>query len=415
MGDNNFDEEERDQKKRGSRAGSSLALLIATNILTFTVAGFIGPMMERKIMARKDISVYGNKKLEMVEQYVRKNYLREVNEKDLVDGKLKGVLASLKDPYSVYMTEDEFTALKEETHGAFGGVGVVVSVDMDREMIVVIAPVEGSPGDRAGIRAGDYIVEIDGRPYDGKSYIEAVKAMKGEVGTEVSLKLVRKLGQDQEETREVKIVREEIRTHTVKGQMMDDKIGYIKLSSFDEKTYDEFKDSFKALEEEGLEAAIIDLRDNPGGLLNVTRNIADMFLDKGYIVYTENRDGHKEYLKSNKEKIDCPLVVLVDGGSASASEILAGALKDRDRATIVGSQTFGKGVVQRIEDLGDGTGLKLTISEYFTPSGTKIDGVGISPDIMVDIDQGVEKLGPDNLDQDSQLKAGLEVLKKQLK
>lgn len=409
---NDFDDSE---YEADFRQKEFIIFLIVTNILTFIIAGFVGPKIEREMLYKVKSNTYGEIKLNEVENFVRDNYLREVDEEDLLTGKLKGILASLKDPYSVYMTEEEFSDLLEDTHGAFGGVGVVVSVDSEKELIVVISPVEGSPGEKVGIKPGDYIIEVDGKAYGMENYKDAVKAMKGEIDSKVKLKIARNLGKENETIKEVEITRQEIRTSTVKGQMLDDGVGYIRFSSFDEFTLDEFKENMEDLEKQNLKGMIIDLRNNPGGLLDVTCDIADIFLDKGVIVSTENRNGKVDVLKSDRKKVDYPLVVLVNEGSASASEILSGALKDRERATLVGTQTFGKGVVQKLVPLGDGSGLKLTISEYLTPNGTRIDGVGIIPDILVENPEEVEIIGPENIKEDLQLQKALEELNKKIK
>jgi len=392
-----------------------IIFLIITNILTFMIAGFIGPRVERSILAKEKSKTYSEMKINEVEEFVRENYLREIDEDKMLDGKLKGMVASLEDPYSVYMNKEEFQALVEDTHGSFGGIGVVVSVDLEKDLMVVVSPIEGTPSYRAGVKAGDYILEIDDKPYTSENYKEATKAMRGEPGTKVKIKFARNLGKENEEIKILEISREEIRTNTVKSQMLDNKLGYIRLTSFDELSFKEFKKELNTLEEQGLKGIILDLRNNPGGLLDVTGDIANLFLDKGPIVYTENRQGKVETMMSDNKKVDYPLVVLVNEGSASASEILSGALKDRNRATIIGTQTFGKGVVQRIVELGDGTGLKLTVSEYKTPNKTKIDGIGIIPNILVELDKDVEVIGPENLKEDTQLQRAIEEINKKIK
>ncbi len=414
MDDNkkNYDDSEYEENFRQKEF---IIFLIVTNILTFMIAGFIGPRVEWHILAREKSKTYSEKKINEVERFVKENYLREVDEDMLLDGKLKGIFASLGDPYSVYMNKDEFSAFLEDTHGAFGGIGVVVSVDLDKDLIVVVAPIEGTPSEKAGVKAGDYILEINDESYTGDKYKEATKTMRGEPGSKVKIKFARNLGQENEEIKTLEITREEIRTNTVSSEMLKDGVGYIRLTSFDDLSFTDFKKELSSLEGQGLEGIVLDLRNNPGGLLDVTRDIANLFLDKGPIVYTENKNGKVESLTSDNKKVDYPMVVLVNEGSASASEILSGALKDRKRATIVGKQTFGKGVVQRIIDLGDGTGFKLTVSEYKTPNETKIDGIGIIPNILVDLPEDVEVIGPENIKEDTQLQRAVEEVKKKIK
>ena len=393
--------------------GNFKSTILISSIVSILVGSLIGYNVGQVKLGVLGGAPKGNKKIDKVENIIKKNYLRDIDEEKLVDGKLKGLVASLGDPYSVYMTQEEFNNLLEGTHGSFGGVGIVVSVDIENDMIVIISPVEDTPGERAGLKPGDRIIEVNGKVFTGKDMSNAVKEMKGEIGSKVSLKIVRNFAKENQEIKELELTREEIRINTVKHQMLEDSIGYINLTSFDELTYDDFKKALADLERDSMKKLIIDLRGNPGGLMDVTVDLADLFLDKGDIVYTEDKSGNRQYERSNDKKIDYPLVVLVDEGSASASEIFAGAIKDRKRGKIVGMNTFGKGVVQRLIDLGDGSGLKLTISEYFTPNGIKIDGIGITPDIEVELPSYVKATGPDNLKEDLQLKKAIEVLKKE--
>lgn len=245
---------------------------------------------------------------------------------------------------------------------------------------------------------------------------KAVKIMKGEPNTDVTLTIMRKSKDGGNETFDVDITREKIRLETVETEILDGNIGYVNIASFDELTYEDFKEELDNLEEQEVEGLVVDLRNNPGGLLDVTADIADEFLGEGVIVYTENKNGEKEYYNSEKSKIDLPLVVLVNEGSASASEILSGAIKDYGRGELIGTKTFGKGVVQRISELpsNDGSAIKLTISEYFTPNGTNIHGVGIEPDIVVELPDDVEYIGVENLEEDLQLQKAIEVLKEKI-
>lgn len=239
----------------------------------------------------------------------------------------------------------------------------------------------------------------------------AVKIMKGKPGTDVNLIILREDKEGKKEQIEVNIKREEIRLKSVKASVIDNNIGYIKILSFDDLTYEDFKEELKSLQKQKVKGIVLDLRNNPGGLLDVCAEITDEFLDEGDIVYTETRNGEREYLKSNKKSIDLPLVLLVNEGSASASEILAGAIKDRERGVLVGTKTFGKGIVQRIFKLADGSGYKLTVSEYFTPNGTNIHGIGITPDVIIELPEDVTIIGPENLREDIQLQKAIEIMK----
>lgn len=393
-----------------------IILLIVTNIFTFILSNFIGLKLNRRALIPRgeynDLrdNYHRYSKVMDIEQYIRDNYLREVNDEDLLDGQLKGLVASLGDPYSAYLTQEEFAGLLEETSGSFGGIGVVVTPGED-DFITVVSPIEGTPGERAGIKNGDKIIRVDGEEFTSSTMDDAVKAMKGKPGTKVKIDLIRNMGRSNMEELQLKIKREEIRLQTVTSELIEEDIGYISLSSFDEKTYIDFKEELDEFDGQDIKGMVLDLRNNPGGLLDVAVDIADEFLDEGDIVYTQTKDGTREYLKSNPAHVKYPLVVLVNEGSASASEILAGAIKDRDRGKVVGTTTFGKGVVQRLQDLPDGSGLKLTISEYFTPSGINIHGVGIKPNVEVKSKEDVMVLGPGNLGEDLQLQKAIEVLK----
>lgn len=345
-----------------------------------------------------------------LEDYIRDNFLKDVDEEQLMEGQLKGLFQALEDPYSVYMTEDEFKSFTEHTQGIYGGIGVIVTPG-DDNLITVVSPIEGTPGERAGLRTGDKIIKVNGEEFTADNMDKAVKLMKGEPKTTVSITILRKDKDGKNNYIDLDIVREEIRLITVKSNIIEDNIGYIKITSFDELTYEDFMKELNSLMKNNISGIILDLRNNPGGLLNVCVDIADELLGEGTIVYTETRHGERAYEKSNKKHIDIPLVVLVNEGSASASEILAGAIKDHNKGILIGNKTFGKGVVQRIRELSDGSGFKLTVSEYFTPNGTNIHGIGIEPDITVDLPEEVQEIGIENLEQDIQLKTAIEKIK----
>nr|WP_312667101.1 S41 family peptidase [Tissierella praeacuta] len=397
-----------------------VVLLVVTNIITFGLTNLMSVTFSNKAYIplaeyNKLKSVFNEfSKVMMVEDYVKENYLRDVDEKKLIDGQLKGMLQSLEDPYSTYMTKEEFESFLQQTSGTYAGIGVVVTPG-DDNLITVVSPIEDTPGERAGIKSGDKIIKVNGVEYFGENMDEAVKVMKGEPNTKVSLTILRKNRENKNNIFDIEVTREIIRLVTVKSNIIDDDIGYIKITSFDELTYKDFKIELDKLGKRNIKGLIIDLRNNPGGLLNVCADIADELLGEGDIVYTQTKDGKREYLKSDKKMVDYPLVLLVNKGSASASEILAGAVKDHKRGTLIGTTTFGKGVVQRIKDLDDGSGLRLTISEYFTPNGINIHGIGIEPDIVVELTEGVEEIGVNNLMEDNQLRKALEEIKTKIK
>lgn len=397
-----------------------IVLVIVSSVLTFTISNILALQVGSKVVVpiaeySELTSVYKDfSKIIGVEKYIKENYLRDLDHEKALDGQLKGLVQSLEDPYSQYLTVDEYNSFNQQTAGIYGGIGVIVTPGEDN-YITVVSPIEDTPGERAGLKTGDKILKVNGEEFFADTMDAAVKVMKGRPNTPVTLTISRKDKDDKNQMFDLEIIREEIRLVTVKSEIIDGNIGYIKLTSFDDLTYDDFKVNLNGLEAEGVKGLIIDLRNNPGGLLNITAEIADEFLGVADIVYTETKDGQREYLKSKKSKTDLPLVLLVNGGSASASEILAGAMQDHKRGELVGTTTFGKGVVQRIKPLTDGSGIKLTISEYFTPNGTNIHGIGIVPDVVVELNEDVEEIGVRNIDNDNQLQKAIEVLKRKIK
>lgn len=344
-----------------------------------------------------------------VVNHIKKNYYKDIDNETLNTGLIKGVVNSLDDPYSEFMTKEELKKFMESTNGKYVGVGLVVSPGKDG-YITVVSPIKGSPAYKVGIKSGDKIIKVGEVEYSAETMQDAVNKMRGEEGKTVSITVLRE-EQKQKKVHEFKIKRETIKLQTVDGRVLENNIGYIAISEFDKPTYDDFMKELEALKKKGAQKLVLDLRGNPGGLLDVCTKIADVFLDKGTIVYTKYKDGKKDYYYSDEKKEDMPLVVLVNGGSASASEIVSGALKDRKRAKLVGTQTFGKGIVQRLFNLPYETAVKLTISEYFTPNGNNIHKVGITPDVVVELPDNIKGIGPDYLNEDTQLKKALEILK----
>lgn len=344
---------------------------------------------------------------------IEREYLFDYNSEDLEAGIYKGLFAGLGDPYSVYYTGEEFAKLMEDTAGEFAGIGVVVNAGEDN-IITVVSPIEGTPAARQGIKAGDKIIAIDGVSYVGTELEDASSKMRGEVGTDVTITVQRETN-GKIETKDYTITREIIHIESVASQMLEDNIGYIQISSFDEPTYNEFQQQWDALEAQGAQRMIIDLRNNPGGLLSVTESIADMLLGEGAIVTSVDNQGNEDTVYSDQTQETLPIVVLVNEGSASASEILIGALRDHGRATSVGTKTFGKGIIQRIYPLGvndpSAGGFKLTMAEYLTPNGERIHEVGITPDTILELDEDAEGFGPDFLDQDNQLQEAIKQVK----
>jgi carboxyl-terminal processing protease len=313
---------------------------------------------------------------------VQSNYVEEVNSRDLIYGAVKGMLDTL-DPHSAFMTPEAFKEMQVETQGSFGGLGIEITVK-DR-MLTVVAPIDGTPAERAGILPGDRIVKIEGQATRDMTLMDAVRKLRGPKGSKVTISILR---EGSSEPMDITLVREVIEVHSVRSKDLGDGIYYVRITSFQEKTSKDLEKALDQAQKAGDAALILDLRNDPGGLLNQAVAVSDMFLDKGQlIVYTEGRIKNQD-LRFTAEHTNglpkWPMVVLVNGGSASASEIVAGALQDWKRAVLIGTKTFGKGSVQTVIPLSDGSGLRLTTAKYFTPRGRSIHGIGITPDIVVE-------------------------------
>lgn len=355
---------------------------------------------------------YTNSKLDGIKQIIDKYYLENVNETDLVDGMYKGMVAGLKDPYSVYYTKDEFKSLMESTNGVYVGIGVTVSQDANTGIITLVKPFENSPGLEAGILPGDVLYKVDGTEVTGMELSTVVAMIKGEEGSTVNLSIVR---EGESEPLELTVERKRIEIPTISYEILENNIGYINISEFDTVTETQFISALEDLNNQGIKGLVVDLRNNPGGNLLVVNSILDQILPEGLIVYTEDKYGEKEEYKSDAEhQFNKPLTVLVNGNSASASEIFAGAVKDYGIGTLVGTKTFGKGIVQQLIELGDGTALKLTISKYYTPKGYNIHGVGIEPDVEIELDDALKTQAVITHDEDNQLQKALEIINEKL-
>ena len=346
-------------------------------------------------------------RLEAVRRTLSEGYYEEVDEEMLMTGAIRGMMASLGDPFTFCYTPDEMTAHTEKSEGAYQGVGILVQ-NNEAGYIEIIRLYAGSPADAGGAQVGDYIVSVDGVPVRGtnsQTLNAAVDRMKGEVGTELRLTVLR--GSEQVE---LKIIRGDVSVSNVESAMLPGEIGYIEIFQFSGDDVEGFTEALESLEAQGAKALIIDLRNNPGGVLDDVVAIADLLLGECTIVYTESRDGSRSDFYSNAEMCDLPLAVLVNGMSASASEILAAAVQDMDRGTIVGTQSYGKGIVQTVITFSDdGAGMQYTSSEYFTPSGKNIHGIGVTPDIVVEGDF-VNHFGVPDVENDAQLQAAMKAL-----
>lgn len=343
------------------------------------------------------------KKMDTIKQMVDNYYLDDIDQDAMREGIYKGALEALGDPYTTYYTKEEFEDLMESTSGTFYGVGMYLSQDPDTKRITVVRPIKDSPAIEAGILKDDVLTEVDHESIEGQELEEVVAKVKGMEGTKVVLTLVRG-----GKSMDFDLIRRKVEAETVDYSMKEDNTGYISIAEFDDVTTRQFEEALSDLEGQGMDSLIIDLRGNPGGNLDVVVDISEQLLPKGMIVYTEDKNGKgSKYRCDGKNEFKKPLVVLVDGNSASASEILSGAIKDYKIGTLVGTKTFGKGIVQKIIPLDDGTAIKLTISKYFTPSGQNIHGIGIEPDVEVEFDSEAYKKD----ETDNQLNKALEILK----
>lgn len=365
-----------------------------------------GIFFSQKDKTGQNISDATSQKVEYLERVMNAYYLDEIDANKLEEGVYKGLLSGLEDPYSVYYTAEEYKALMEETTGKYYGIGALVSQTMDTGVITAIQVFDNSPAQKAGMEDGDLIYKVEDKEVTGEDINNVVAKMKGAKGTQVKITVYR---ESQNKYIDLTITRDEVNVPTVEYKMLDkkQKIGYIQITQFEEVTYEQFTKAIKDLKKQGVKAIIFDLRNNPGGLYNIVCDILDDLLPEGTLVYTKDKYDREEKQTSDAECINIPMVVLQNENSASASEIFAGAVQDFKAGKIVGTQSFGKGIVQSILPLTDGSAVKLTIENYYTPSGQNIHGKGITPDVEVTDDVQTEK--------DEQLLKAQEVIKGMMK
>ncbi|MDE7130897.1 MAG: S41 family peptidase [Lachnospiraceae bacterium] len=336
-------------------------------------------------------------KLEALEEVIGEYYYKDedIDVEEMTEGMYSGLVASLGDPYSVYYTAEEWKELLADTEGIYYGIGAYLQLDTATGLAKINGVIANTPAEEAGLRENDIIYQVDGEMIQGLELSEIVSRVKGEEGTTVHLTIVR---EGETDYLEINVERRKIESPTVKYEIYDNGVGYIQITEFDDVTTDQFTEALAVVKGSGAKGLILDLRSNPGGSLPVVVDIARSILPKGLIVYTEDKYGKRdEYTCDGKKELDIPMVVLINGNSASASEILAGAIKDYDKGTLIGTTTFGKGIVQRVLPLTDGTALKLTISSYYTPKGNNIHGIGIDPDIECEFDsEAYYERGVDN-------------------
>lgn len=392
------------KNKKGFLQGAlcgALAMLLAAGLVS------CGLKAKNSNSGEKDtteaISSETDKKLEKLESLINQYYLKDVDQDELQQGIYEGYIAGLNDPYSVYYDEEATKSFQESTDGEYDGIGAVMSQNKETGIITISQVYEGSPAEQAGMKDNDILYKVEDEEVTGKDLTEVVSKIKGEKGTDVNLTVLR--GDDREEVA-VTATRDTIEYPTVSSKMLDNGIGYLRITEFDSVTYDQYKNAYNDLKNQGMKGMVVDLRSNPGGSLSIVCKTLDEILPEGKIVYTQDKNGKEEDFTSDEEhQIDIPMTVLVNQYSASASEIFAGAIQDYDLGAIVGTQTYGKGVVQQIFDLKDGTCVKLTIAKYFTAKGQDIDGKGITPDVAIDY-----QADENNPEADNQLNKAIETL-----
>ncbi|SNX54610.1 S41 family peptidase [Thermoanaerobacterium sp. RBIITD] len=390
----------------------AVLLVLITSILTFYLTkgiplifggSAIVPRQEYELMKQYN-------KLFQVKNILNNDYVDKIDQSKLVDGSIKGLASSLGDPYTVYMDKKDYQDFTTQTTGSYAGVGIVVSVDKDGH-IVVVSPIKNTPGERADIKSGDIILSVNNIKVSGNNLDQAVSLMKGPQGTNVSITLLR----DNKMINKT-LTREIIKLETISSTMLPNNIGYIKMTMFDENTSEDFTKALNKLKAQGLNGLIIDLRDNPGGILEQCVNVANELLPKGLIVSTKGRNKRdNQVIYAKGPGLGKPIALLVNGGSASASEILSGAIKDRNVGVLVGTKTFGKGLVQSIIDFGDGTALKYTSARYYTPSGVNIQGKGIEPNYVVELPKNYVVTDKPDLKGDTQLIKAYDIVKSEVK
>ena len=385
-----------------------ITVLITALVTTIVIYNFVIKSGKIAIKSEDNSSLSGlEATLASFRSVLEEKYMGEIDDEALIEGAIKGYVSALGDPYTTYYTKEEMDELMEETTGNYVGIGIYMTLDIDNNAIYVVKPMEDSPAEEAGIQAGDLITKVDGKEYSGEELDQASNAIKGEEGTTVKLEILR-----DGETQELEVERRKIVvSHIVEKKF--DNVGYLLIEDFDGGCAKEFEEKYKELESQGIDRLIIDLRNNGGGVVDEAVSIADMLLDKDdTILITKDKKGNEEITKSeHNPTITMPVVVLTNGYSASASEILVGALQDNERATIVGTKTYGKGVIQEVDRLNDGSGLKITIEEYYTPNKNEINKVGIEPDEEIDLSDEVKEQGTYTDDEDNQLQNAIEIIK----
>lgn len=398
----------------GMIVGLMVALLIScvvyiVGMKNSTNVGIIGKRASQTEASDSILDPQVQQKLGVLEDSIHEYYLGDVTKEQMEEGLYYGLVEATGDPYSAYFSQEELEELRESTTGIYYGIGAYIGLDTDTQYCKITGIIPDTPAEEAGLKAEDLIVKVDGQDALGMTTTDIVALIKGEENTEVVLTIFRS---GEEDYLEIPVTRRRVEAPTVNYEMMDDGIAYIQITEFEEVTTEQFEEKLEQARAEGMKGLIIDLRSNPGGTLTSVVQIARMLLPEGLIVYMEDKNGEREEYKCDgKRQLEVPLVVLINENSASAAEILAGAVKDYGIGTLVGTKTFGKGIVQKVFGITDGSGVKLTISHYYTPKGNDIHEVGVEPDVELELD--VESYVED--ESDNQLQRAQEILSGEIK
>lgn len=349
-----------------------------------------------------------NTKLNTIKKIINEDFLGEVDENKLTEAAIKGYVEGLNDEYTEYFTKEEMEEFKTETEGNYVGIGIYMLKNTKDNNIIVLSAIKGSPAEEAGLKTGDIIKKVNDKEYTAEEFEKMASDIKGKAGSKVKIEIQR-----EEETLTFEIERKEIELYPIESEVLENSIGYINISSFCENCSSKFKENYENLKKQNIKSLIIDLRNNGGGIVDETLEILDYILDKDSVMLiTANKKGEEEIEKAKKKPtIEMPIVVLVNENTASSSEIFAAALKENNKAKIIGTKTYGKGVIQESITLSDGSGIKITTEEYYTPNRNKINKIGITPDIEVELDEKNNNIKEISKDQDTQLKKAIETLK----
>ncbi len=398
------------EEKKRFKVYKIIMLVVLVAFITFLITS-IG--MYQHFSKNDKITIIGGNDeisttLSKFKAIIDKDFLGEVDEEKLKEGAIKGYIEALDDPYTEYISKEEMKDYLEDATGNFVGIGIYMVKNTEADKIMVLSPIKGGPAEKAGILPGDLIISVNGEQYSAEDMTTASSKIKGEEGSKVEIEILRGT-----ETKKYELTREHIKVNPVEGKVIQNNIGYIEFSSFDEGTAEDFKNKYQELEKQGIKSLIIDLRNNGGGIVDEALKIADFILEKDQVILYEVDKNNKEEVEKSKNEpiIKMPVVILTNKNTASSSEILAGALKDNGKAKIVGTTTFGKGVIQKLMQLIDGSGLKITSEEYLTPNRTKINKIGIEPDEKVELPETVTNVLNVKEAEDTQLQKAIELAK----